>query len=74
MTPTFKGVTSILLPDDLDEHPLTAFTVELTIKNLFPRPEMEPSGSDGDHDLPPHDLAFVVCVPVVFARPIVAVA
>lgn len=53
------------LPDDLDQNTFAAFPIEFSIKDLFPRTEVEPSASHGDHDLPTHDGPFQVCVGVV---------
>ena len=63
-----------LLTDDLDEHPFGPATIELPIKDLLPRAEVELALGDCDHDLAPHHLALVMCVAVIFARPVVMVA
>jgi hypothetical protein len=60
-----------LVPDDLDQHPLTAATVEFTIEDLLPRAEVELSLGDGYDGFPSHDLPFQVSVCVVFAGPVV---
>src|SRR5882762_8259775 len=62
------------LPDDLDQHPLRAPSVELAVEDLLPGSEIQLPAGDRDHDLAPHDLALVVGVGVVLAGAIVPVA
>ena len=63
-----------LFADDLDEYPLCSAAVEFSVKDLLPGAEIEAAFRDGDDDFPPHDLAFVVSVGVVFAGSVVVVA
>ena len=57
---------SMLLPNDLDQHPLRPIPIELAAENLLPRPEVEfPLGKR--HDLPAHELPLQVGVGVVLA-------
>src|SRR6266550_2669884 len=49
-------------PDDLHQHSLPPPTVELSVKNIFPLPEIQSPFSDGNHDLAPHQLPLHVCV------------
>lgn len=53
-----------LFSDDLDQNPLAAAAVELSVKDLFPRAKVKPAAGDGRH-LPPHNLAFQMRVRVV---------
>src|SRR5690349_21040566 len=62
-----------LLPDDLDQDPLRAPSVELAVEDLLPRAEIELSIGDGHNDLAPHDLPLVVGVGVVLAGAIVVI-
>jgi len=39
-----------LLPDDFHQHALAAFAVELTVKDLFPRTEVEFAIRDRNND------------------------
>src|SRR5271157_2878001 len=59
--------------DDLHQHALLAAAVELAVKDLLPRAEVELAGGDGDHDFPAHDLALHVGVGVVFTGTVVTV-
>src|SRR5258705_1622644 len=61
-------------PDDLDQHALLAAAVELAVEDLLPRAEVELAAGDRHDRLAPHDLALVVRVGVVLARPVVMVA
>lgn len=61
------------LADDLYENPFRSAAVELAIKDLLPRSEVEAALGDGDNDLAAHDLALVVGVAVVFARAVVVI-
>src|SRR5579862_7174909 len=62
------------LPNHLNHHPLRSPPVELPIKNLFPRTEIEPPGGDCYDDLATHDLPLHVGVGVVLAGAVVAIA
>ena len=63
----------VLLPDDLDQHPLSSPPVEFAVEDLFPRPEIKPAASDGRHHLPAHDLPFQMGIAVVLPRAVVEV-
>src|ERR1700730_16367597 len=65
---------SALFANDLDQDALTAPSVELAIKNLLPRTEVEFTCRDRDHNLPPHNLAFHVGIGIVLAGSVMAVA
>jgi hypothetical protein len=65
---------SALFANDLDQHALAAPSVELAIKNLFPRTEVEFTRRDRDHNLPPHNLAFHMGIGIVLAGSVVTVA
>src|SRR5213594_3844097 len=62
------------VPDDLDEDALVTPAVELPVKDLLPRTEVELPSRNSNNDLAPHDLALVVCVTVVLPRAVVVVA
>ena len=65
---------SPLFADDLDQHAFAATAVELAIKNLLPRAEVEPAVRDRDHDFTPHDLALHMRIGIVLASPVVTIA
>jgi hypothetical protein len=65
---------SALFANDLDQHALAAPSVELAIKNLLPRTEVEFTRRDRDHNLPPHNLAFHMGIGIVLAGSVVTVA
>src|SRR5262245_760047 len=52
--------TSLLLPDDLDQHPLGPVAVELAVEDLLPRPEVQLTLGNGDDDFAAHDLPLQV--------------
>ena len=52
------------LTDDLDEHPLVAAAVELSVEDLLPRAEVETAVSHRDDHLASHDLALQVSIPL----------
>jgi len=62
-----------LLADDLDQHPLLAAAVELTVEDLLPGTEVELSGSHRDHHFTAHHLALDMGVSVVFSSSVVMV-
>jgi hypothetical protein len=63
----------LLFSDDLDQHPLSAPAVELTVEDLLPRPEIQPASGDGHHDLAAYHLPLQVCVGVVLASAVMPV-
>jgi hypothetical protein len=63
----FPRYLASLFANDLDQHALAAPSVELAIKNLLPRTEVEFTRRDRDYDLPPHNLAFHVGIGIVLA-------
>ena len=65
---------SALFANDLDQYALAAPSVELAIKNLLSRTEVEFTCRDRDDNLPPHNLAFHVGIGIVLAGSVVAVA
>src|SRR5215471_21576428 len=65
---------SALFANDLDQHALAAPSVELAIKNLLPRTEVEFTRRDRDHNLPPHNLAFHMGVGIVLPGSVVTIA
>jgi hypothetical protein len=69
-----KARRSALFANDLDQHALAAPSVELAIKNLLPRTEVEFTRRDRDHNLPPHNLAFHMGIGIVLAGSVVTVA
>jgi hypothetical protein len=62
-----------LFPNDFYQHTLSAPAVEFTVKNLFPRPEIELAFGYADDYLAAHHLAFEMSIGVVFAGPVVLV-
>ena len=55
------------VPDDLDQNPFSAESVEFAVKDLFPGAEVEGSVGDGDDDFAAHEGAFEVGICVVLA-------
>ena len=55
-----------LITDDFYQDPFSAAPVKLTIKNLFPRSEIQLAPRYGHHHLPAHDLPLHMGVGVVF--------
>src|SRR5574337_1769567 len=56
-----------LFSDDLHENPLTTTPVELAIKNLLPRTEVEFAFGERDDDFTPHHLSLQMSITVVLA-------
>jgi len=46
------------LPNNLHQYPLLPSSIELSVENLLPRPEVEFALRDGDHNFTPHHLAL----------------
>jgi hypothetical protein len=63
----------VLLPNHLDQYPLSSPPIELAVEDLLPRAEVEAAVRDRYYDLAAHDLAFQVRVGVVFSRSVVPV-
>ena len=63
----------MLLPDDLDQHPLGSAPVELAVEDLLPRAEIQLPFGDRHHDLAAHDLALVVGVGVILAGAVMVI-
>jgi len=63
-----------LLSDDLHQHTLAASSVKLAVADLFLRAEIQRAVGARDDDLSPHDLSLPVCIGVVLAGAIVAIA
>jgi len=62
------------LPDDLDQYPLPAPSIELAVKDLLPRAKVQATIGDHHHHLPLHDLPLEGSVAVVLAGAIMPVA
>jgi hypothetical protein len=58
---------------DFHKHPLPASSIKFTIKDLFPRTEIQSSFSDGYYHFATHHLPFEMCIRVVFPGAIVPV-
>src|SRR5262245_48111631 len=61
------------LPNDFYQHPFAPPAVELTVKNLLPRTEVELAVGDRDDHFAPHHLPLDVRVGVILARIVVSV-
>jgi len=61
------------LADDLDEHALSSAPVELAVKDLFPRPEVQLALRDRHNHFPAQDLPLQMRVGIVLARAIVMI-
>jgi hypothetical protein len=78
----FEGVKSdadkpnfpCLLPNNLHKHSFSSATIELTVKDLFPRPKIELSFGNGNDHFPPHNLPFQMRIGIVFPRAVVVIA
>lgn len=55
-----------LFTDNLDKNPLRTASVELAIKDLFPRTEVEFAPAERDDDFSPHHLSLQMSITVVF--------
>src|ERR1035441_4803713 len=64
---------SLLFPNDLDQSTFLAPAIELAIKNLLPRSEVELAVRNRDHHLPPHHLPLQMSIGIVLARAIMQV-
>lgn len=62
-----------LLSDHFHQHALAPPPVELTVKNLFPRPKIQLSIRNRHQHFPPHQLPFDMRVAVVLAGFVVAI-
>ena len=62
-----------LSPYDFDQHPLSAATVELAVKNLLPRSKVQFAFGNGYNDFTAHNLAFHMGVGIILACPVVLV-
>ncbi len=61
------SLVSALLPDHLYQNALPPHSIELTVKDLLPGPEVELAVRDRDNDLAAHDRTLEVRVGVVLA-------
>src|SRR5208337_3485686 len=66
--------SSVLIADDLDEHPLAPASVEFAVEDLLPGAEVKLAPGYCNHHFTAHDLAFHVSVGIVFAAVVVAIA
>jgi hypothetical protein len=62
-----------LLSNNFDEHALAPLAIKLTVKNLFPRAEIEFAIRDSTDDFAAHDLALEVRIRVIFAGAVMSV-
>src|SRR5580765_4588936 len=62
-----------LFTDDFYQHTLAPPAVELTVKNLLPRTEVELAVGDRDDHFAPHHLPLDVRVGVILARIVVSI-
>jgi hypothetical protein len=63
-----------LFPYDLDEDPLPAPAVKLSVEDLLPGPEIKSAVGHRDDDFASHDLTLVVRIAVVLTAPVVVIA
>src|SRR5207247_10520670 len=59
--------------NDLHQHSLASPAIELTVKDLLPRTEIQFTVADRHHDFASHYLPFYMRVGVVFSRIVVAI-
>jgi len=64
----------VSLPDDFNQYPLPAVTVEFAVEDLFPGPKVKLAAGNGYDYLSPHHLSLVVRVSIVLAGSVVMVA
>ena len=62
-----------LLADYFDQHTFRPPPIELTVEDLLPRSKIKTAVRDGHDNFTAHDLSFVMCIGVVFARAVVGV-
>ena len=62
------------LADHFDQDTFRASAIELPVEDLFPRPEVKLTVSDGDHHFAPHDLPLQMRVGVVLSGSVVRVS
>lgn len=65
--PDLRGLGWGLLPDDLDQNAFPAKSIELAVKDLLPRSEVESPTGDGHHHLSTHDRALEVRVGIILS-------
>jgi len=65
--------SSVLVADDLDEHPLAPASIEFAIEDLLPGAEVKFASGYGNHHFTAHDLPLHVGVGIVFAAVVVAI-
>ena len=61
------------LPNNLYEDSFAAQALELVVKDVLPRPQVQLAVRDGDNYLTAHDLPFVVGVSVILAGTIMVI-
>ncbi len=64
---------SVLIADDLDEHPLSPASIEFPVEDLLPGAEVKFASGYGNHHFAAHDLPFHVGVGIVFAAVVVPI-
>jgi len=69
----FRRLLKSLLPNDFHQRPLPASAIELAIKDLFPRAEVEFAFGNGYDNFASHDLPFHVGIRVILAGAVMEV-
>src|SRR5208337_2703457 len=65
--------SSVLIADDLDEHPLAPASIEFAVEYLLPGAEVKFAFGYGNHHFTAHDLPIHVSVGIVFAAVVVPI-
>jgi len=72
--PIAHTAAPLLFTDDLHQNPLTATSVELTIKDLFPGTEIKFAFRNRDDHFAPHHLPLQMSIPIIFSRVVMPIA
>ena len=62
---------TLSLPNDLDQDPLPASTLELPIEESLPQTKVDTTIGDRNHHFTPHNVALQVGVAIILACPVV---
>ena len=56
----------ILFANDLDQSPLLSLPIQLIVKDLLPRVEVQLTIRNGTYNLSSHDGPLLVCISIIF--------
>jgi len=63
----------MLLPNNLHQNSLPPSSIKFIVEDVLPWSKVQFTVCDGNNNFSSHDLAFVVCICIVFARAIVVI-